>query len=121
MACMIRPLNRTVKFGAKTQIIEPTKKTLIIIKKFCFKLKESKIHADIGIINPTTNKYDVVSHCAVDWLTSKAVMIVGKALFKKVSANKAVNAPNSKTLIINILFLPLIFSTFTPIISPLSP
>ena len=62
MASIMRPNSKTSKFGANRQTNEPAKKIAIIVKKLFLRLNDSKIQAEIGIINPTTNKYAVVNH-----------------------------------------------------------
>src|SRR5699024_12419651 len=99
-ACVKRPTNNIVKFGAMALIVVPIVKKVITPINNCFVVNHCTNNADIGITIPITSMKPVAIHCTVGNVILNCCINVVTAIYSNVSFNTAKKAPMiSETMI----------------------
>src|SRR5699024_3211511 len=99
-ACVKRPTNNIVKFGAMALIVVPIVKKVITPINNCLVVNHCTNNADIGITIPITSMKPVAIHYTVGNVILNSCINVVKAIFSNVSFNTAKKAPMISEIII---------------------
>src|SRR5699024_4263642 len=102
-ACVKRPTNNIVKFGAMALIVVPIVKKVITPINNCLVVNHCTNNADIGITIPITSMKPVAIHCTVGNVILNSCINVVKAIFSNDSFNTAKTALMFSEIIIGIV------------------
>src|SRR5699024_7873098 len=103
-ACVKRPTNNIVKFGAMALIVVPIVKKVITPINNCLVVNHCTNNADIGITIPITSMKPVAIHCTVGNVILYSCINVVKAIFSYVSCTTEKKAPMISEIIICCFF-----------------